>query len=79
MSRYKDMKENKEKVLFSMNIREQRQKASCACGGNCGCNGSSVKRRELQEKKTRRIAFWNVFRSNDIIDDIDMSDFKGDI
>ena len=78
MSRYKDMKENKEKVLFSMNIREQRQKASCACGGNCGCNGSSVKS-ELQEKKNRRIAFWNVFKSNDIIDDIDMSDFKGDI
>lgn len=79
MSRYKDMKDNKEKVLFSMNIREQRQKASCACGGNCGCNGSSVTRRELQEKKNRRIAFWNVFKSNDIIDDIDMSDFKGDI
>ena len=70
-----------------MNIREQRQKASCACGGNCGCNGSSLKRRELhqravsdaQEKKDRRVAFWNVFKSNDIIDDIDMSDLKGDI
>ena len=51
MSRYKDMKDNKEKVLFSMNIREQRQKASCACGGNCGCNGSSVKKRTTREEE----------------------------
>ena len=80
MSRYKDMKENKEKVLFSMNIREQRQKASCACGGNCGCGGNSVvKRRELQEKKDRRVAFWNVFKTKDIIEDIDMKEFKGEI
>lgn len=72
------MKENKDKVVFSMNILEQRQKASCGCGGNCGCNGSIVKRRELQEKKERRIAFWNVFKK-DVVDDIDMNEFKGEI
>ena len=72
------MKENRDKVVFSMNIREQRQQSSCGCGHNCGCNGSSVKRRELrqravseaQEKKQRRIAFWNVFKSK-TIDDIE--------
>ena len=78
IQRHKDMKENRDKVVFSMNIREQRQQSSCGCGGNCGCNGSSVKRRELQEKKNRRIAFWNVFKSK-TIDDIDMEEFKGEI
>ena len=78
--RHKDMKENRDKVVFSMNIREQRQQSQCGCGGNCGCNGSAVKRRELQEKKNRRIAFWNVFKNRggellspmeDHIDDIE--------
>ena len=88
LQRHKDMKENRDKVVFSMNIREQRQQSSCGCGHNCGCNGSSVKRRELrqravseaQEKKQRRIAFWNVFKNRggellspmeDVIDDIE--------
>ena len=87
--RAKDMQDNKNKVVFSMNIREQRQKESCGCGGNCGCNGSSIKRRELQKKqsvgdKARRflMGMSTIHRAvvhNDIIDDIDMKEFKGDI
>lgn len=62
MSRYKDMKDNKDKIVFSMNIREQRQKEACGCGGNCACNNSVVKKRELKEKRERRENFWNVFK-----------------
>lgn len=87
--RAKDMQDNKDKVVFSMNIREQRQKESCGCGGNCGCNGSSIKRRELNRKesvgdKARRFlmgmsTIHKAVVDNDIIDDIDMKEFKGDI
>ena len=87
--RAKDMQDNKNKVVFSMNIREQRQKESCGCGGNCGCNGSSIKRRELNRKesvgdKARRFlmgmsTIHKAVVDNDIIDDIDMKEFKGDI
>ena len=31
--RAKDMQDNKDKVVFSMNIREQRQRENCGCGG----------------------------------------------
>ena len=87
--RAKDMQENRDKVVFQMNIREQRQKESCGCGGNCHCNGSSVKRRELNRKesvgdKARRFlmgmsTLHKAVVDNDIIDDIDMKEFKGDI
>ena len=87
--RAKDMQDNKNKVVFSMNIREQRQRENCGCGGNCGCNGSSIKRRELQKKesvgdKARRFlmgmsTIHKAVVDNDIIEDIDMKEFKGDI
>ena len=86
--RAKDMQDNKNKVVFSMNIREQRQKENCGCGGNCGCNGSSIKRRELQKKesvgdKARRFLMGMSTIHKAVVDnpieDIDMKEFKGDI
>jgi hypothetical protein len=100
--RAKDMQDNKNKVVFQMNIREQRQRENCGCGGNCHCNGSTIKRRELNRKesvsknrgsshrretvgeKARRFlmgmsTIHKAVVDNDIIDDIDMKEFKGDI
>ena len=62
IERYKDMKDNKDKVVYRINVLEERKKKSCGCT-TCQCDNSVVRRREItDEVKKTRDEFWALFK-----------------
>ena len=62
MGRYNDMKQNRDKFLFHMNIREERKQQNESC---CGGNGPSCKCSNTRErKKNSMMEFFKSMKEN---------------
>ena len=59
MNRMKDIQENKERVVFHLNIREKRKDLNC-----CGGNGPNCKCSSNKNKKNSMVDFFKSMSKN---------------